>query len=264
MSRVIKRAILQDANPKVLENPSIDLARQLTGDDVMSEADRKVAEACAALIATQQQKAEACLQDAQSQRNIMLADAQGKCDAMLAEAKEEAERLKIAAKEEGHRLGLEEGRLAGIAQIEQEMASRIEEANAKAERVLEMAKQEQKETVMKSERQILEIALAVAEKVVHAKLSEDASFIIEIIKNALEKVKNQRKITIKVAMDDYEFVMQSKLVFENMLDSDFELTLLADRLIEKGGCVIESESGTVDARLKTQLDGLKKAVQDVI
>ena len=103
---------------------------------------------------------------------------------------------------------------------------------------IEVAECEKKETILKAEREILAIVTAVAEKIVKEKFAENHTLVVEVIKKALEKVKNQRKINIRVSMDDYEFVLQSKLIFESMLDSDFELSIIPDKLIANGGCII--------------------------
>lgn len=263
MSRVIKGAVLQDDNPKVVDIPNIIVPSTLLNDE-MNENNGNFAAACEVFMAEQQKKAEACLNDAQIQASHILVEAKNKYDESLSQASIEAEQLKAVAKEDGYRLGYDEGHTAALAQVKKEMNGAIEEANAKAKRIIEIAECEKKETILKAERQILEIVTAIAGKIVKDKFAEDHTLIVEVIKKALEKVKNQRKINIRVSINDYEFVMQSKLTFESMLDSDFELSITDDKLIENGGCVIESENGTVDARLETQLDALKKAVQDVI
>lgn len=264
MSRVIKGAVLQDDNPKVVDIPRIIVSSTMLNDDVISEEDRKFAAACEVFMAEQQKKAEVCLSDAQTQASKILVEAQSKYDEFLNQAKVEAEELKTAAKEEGYRLGYDEGYATALEQVKKEMETAIEEANIKAKRIIEVAECEKKETILKAEREILAIVTAVAEKIIKEKFAENHTLVVEVIKKALEKVKNQRKINIRVSMDDYEFVLQSKLIFESMLDSDFELSIIPDKLIDNGGCIIESENGTVDARLETQLDAIKKAVQDVI
>lgn len=49
-----------------------------------------------------------------------------------------------------------------------------------------------------------------------------------------------------------------------MIGKENAIVITADKTIENGGCVIETDSGTVDARVSTQMDVLKKAVMDVI
>lgn len=263
MSRVIKGAIVHGDKPKILESPVFP-AGSARGSAEQTLDDQQVAAACAAIIEAHNQKAAACLAAAEEQRNTILAQAQAQADQMLKEAAEKAEELKESAQQEGYQRGLAEGKKSAREEIETQMQQKICAANQKAQHTIQLAEEDQKEALINAERQMIEIAMAIAEKIVSDDFSSHKEAVIDLVKKALEKVKNQSSITIKVADEDYERVLEARHSLQAQLDGQDKLTIVSDPLVGQGGCLIESESGTVDARLKTQFEALKKAMREVM
>ena len=48
-----------------------------------------------------------------------------------------------------------------------------------------------------------------------------------------------------------------------MLEGNASLEVLSDESLQPGDCILETPNGNVDARFATQLELIKKAVQDV-
>lgn len=166
--------------------------------------------------------------------------------AVLEAAKQRAEAMRLQAeeayevrKEEGYRDGLDEGRLEN------------------AEKLME--------TAMSSVAFIEGIETTLVDVVVQAlrKIMGDISpeeRIAGIIRQALTTVRNQQRVTVRVAPADEAAVREA---FASMLqrvpgESSF-LDLLVDARLDRGACILESELGVVDASVETQLQAMENA-----
>lgn len=249
-------------SPKILENPAVQFIENIQAETELSRGD--IAVAYAVMLEEEKRKAAKIIEDAEMQRNLMIAEAQRQVEQMLLDASQEAEQIKITAREEAREAGYGEGHDNGYKAAKDEMASLIREANEKAERTVWMAENEVKDCVLKAENKIIEIAMAIVDKVIPQHFIDVPQIILPLVKTALEKVRDQREIVVKVSPDDYELVLMAKKEFQAMLDSDNQLTISTDQTLSNGNCIIESANGNVDARLSTQIEAVKKAVQEVM
>lgn len=102
-------------------------------------------------------------------------------------------------------------------------------------------------------------AYAIAEKIIYAEIKREPA-IDNVINAAAKKIMSANELTIRINPADYELLdSENKLpVFQNAFTRvKFEKN---DR-IERGGCFIESDIGNVDARIKTQLEEVKKLLE---
>ncbi len=160
----------------------------------------------------------------------------------------------------GHQQGIEQGKQSGL----EEMQSMFDNAVEKTQQMLTLGEKEAKEMILAAERQIVEIALAVAGKVLACQIEENPMTILPIVKNALEKVKDQEQIVIRVSSKDFDIVLQAKQEFQKMVGCEQALTIVADRTITAGSCIIDTSYGLIDAKIDTQFDALRKALQGVL
>lgn len=269
MSRVIKRAILH-GEPKVVESPAISLDTDSLPESEEEREARRRAEHLVNLtfIAEEKRKASDMREAAEAYRNQVYGEARMEKEKILVQAQEQAQRLQeeteAKAREAGYAAGYEEGRQKGAQEVREEMQKAVDEANAKAARIIALAERDTKDCVQSAEAQIVEIAMAIVDKVIPQHFIDAPQIILPLVRTALEKVKDQNELVVRVCADDYEFVLMAKDEFQRILEGEGTLTITADRTIGAGGCVIESANGNVDARLETRMEMLKKAVQEVM
>lgn len=82
-----------------------------------------------------------------------------------------------------------------------------------------------------------------------------------VVHNALKVMRNQKQVTIRVAPDLVE-TLQRQL---NDILADYAgisfVDVAADPRLRRGGCILESELGIVDASLDVQLQALRRALE---
>lgn len=206
-------------------------------------------------------EAEAIMAKATTTAAQCMADAENKAKEITQQAYEEAHSQGLQeGHEQGYREGYNHGKDAAQAEMQQALQSSIE----KAQHLVKTAEQEIDQMFIDAERQIVEIALSVASKLLAREVEDNPTTVLPIVKEALSKVTDQNQITIRVNSEDYEMVLMAKRDLHLMIGRENAISVTADHTVSAGGCVIETGLGTVDARLDTKLELVYKAIQEVL
>lgn len=172
------------------------------------------------------QHAKEIIESAEAQAAEILATAEDEREAALAEARE-------AGKQEG------------LAQMTE---------------LLVRARQEAAALIERNEEELVRLALACAERIIGRALELDANLILEIAAQAIESVRQQRELVLRVHPDDALRLRNSRKKLMDLLGRTKDIAVREDPEIERGGCIIETENGTVDAQLSTQIRMLEAAL----
>lgn len=157
-------------------------------------------------------------------------------DAVLADA-----RIK---KDEAIKAGFASGETKGLAQVTEKLVA--------FERLRE-------KFYADAEPEMIKLVMEIAEKVIGRAITENPQLIYSVIKQALEKALGDR-ITVRLNPEDYKTVMEGDAAMREMADRTKRLVFREDDSITKGGCIVETEVGTIDALLETQMDAIRKAL----
>jgi flagellar assembly protein FliH len=161
------------------------------------------------------------------------------------------ERLRAIVAETRQR-AREEGLAEGLA----EARARVEpalEAVAEAERQI---RGREEHFLRAAERSAVELALAIAEKIVGAAVSARPEVVLEVVAGALLRTAARHRLVIEVNPEDLELVSESAEGLAARLGGVQRLDVVAERRIERGGCIVRTEEGEIDARIGSQLQRL--------
>ena len=106
------------------------------------------------------------------------------------------------------------------------------------------------------ERELLELALGVARKVVQQELAERPEIWLGMIRAAVKRAVDRERIALRVPPPLMAFLRGSLAALRASLQDVKDLELVEDPSLPAGGCVIESRFGEVDIGVETQLDDL--------
>lgn len=107
---------------------------------------------------------------------------------------------------------------------------------------------------------LIELAVRIASKVVQEAVEANPELVVTVARNALAHVRWCRQLILRVSPKDLEIVRQNRGELVAVVDACNELRLEGDPQIGRGGCVVESEAGTVDATLEAQLEALERGL----
>ena len=106
---------------------------------------------------------------------------------------------------------------------------------------------------------MIRLVTTIAEKVIGQIVEENPKLIRSVVKKALERSLGDR-IVVRVNPEDYKVVTAQDSEFRDVIDRTKRITFRQDDTIAKGGCVVETEVGTIDAQIETQLKAIRKAL----
>ena len=114
---------------------------------------------------------------------------------------------------------------------------------------------------MELQKQILPLALKAAKKIVGEQLTLRPETIVEIVIQTLTPVTQNHRFTIYVNKVDKEILEAHKPQIKNILEQVQVLTIAERNDIAPGGCVIETESGIINASIENQWRALESAFE---
>ncbi len=172
-------------------------------------------------------------------------------DALLAAAKKQAEEMEQKAREayeqkreEGYRDGMEEGKLEHAEKMMETILSSVEFIEGIEDTLVSVVNQAIRKIIGDM---------------------DDKERIVRIVRTALNTVRGQQKVTVRVAPADEAAVSEAlaAMTAGSSSGSAF-LTIMADARLPRDSCILESELGVVDASLETQLKALENAFHSKI
>ena len=148
------------------------------------------------------------------------------------------EAIKAAAWTEGFQQGYDEGlKLAG--QEQEELSSRLGA-------LLRDVTNDNEDLVRNLETQVIELALAVAEKVIAREARVDPQIILNVVRSALSEIHDASELRIHVNPDDVSLLENR---WQEMLPRSVAVhsELIQDDLVDRGGVIVETRIGYADS-----------------
>jgi len=189
--------------------------------------------------------------------------AEAEAEAILNEARAQASEVLNEAKEQGFRLGKEEG--AQEAKDEALKAAKADVASAVS--ALRKATSElgsvREKALKDNDTEMLGLVLGVTRLVLSREISTDKALILQQIRRAAEILGEADEVIVKLHPLDLKVAQRNvdDLVPEG---KSMKLSIVADKSVEMGGCLLECDRGKVDARISTQLERIEAAFDEVI
>lgn len=116
-----------------------------------------------------------------------------------------------------------------------------------------------KETYDCIEKEVVELALAIAKKVICREVKTDKAVVVCIAKEALARVEESGRIKIKMSPSDLQFINETKYQLSKLIENIDNVTFEAEESITSGGCIIETDLGEIDARIEKQLQAVEES-----
>ncbi len=168
----------------------------------------------------------------------------------VAELQQELKRREQEAFEAGYRKGAAEGHQQAAAQLKP-----VLEGFAGTIRELQQLRRRMRR---EAERDLVQLSVAIARRILHRELTVDPGALLGIVKAALERLESQEVDRLRVHPADLELVggfLQQAGLAER-------LQLVGDARLGRGGAVLETAQGQLDASLETQLEEIQRGLLD--
>jgi flagellar biosynthesis/type III secretory pathway protein FliH len=167
----------------------------------------------------------------------------------LAQARADAEQLRESARAEGFAAGHAEAMVS------------VEPALAAAAEAVVALREAQIEAAERLERQAVELGLALAEKVLAGTLSVEPERVVESVRGALRGLVERERVTVLVNPEDLGLVREAIDSLRASLGGIEHCVVEAERRVARGGCVVRTPEGDVDASIDTKLSRAREVIE---
>jgi len=196
------------------------------------------------------------IKEVENTKSEIINQANIKAQEMINKAIQEAQNKAQQILEQAYNQGYSQGYNQVKNKLEQEYQQKIQELQEQIKNILNL----RESLVKEMEKDIVELAIKVAEKVINKKIEEEPELVSNYLIELLPKIEQAKNITIWINPNEIEYVRLSKEKFKNLVEDIENINIAPDSRIEKGGCIIETNFGKIDARISTKLEVLKEII----
>ena len=226
--------------------------------DAQKEAERiiKAAEDTAfAEVKRQTDQAAVIKADAENEAAQIVEKAKAEAAQIVADAQAQHDKIVSEARNEGFEQGRKEGFDKGSAEVDR-LIDRMH-------KILEAVMQRREEILQDTESQIVELVILMARKVIKILSENQKNVIMANTVAALRKVKTRGSVTLRVNIEDVKLTTAHADEFIQHVENVQGITVQEDSSVEKGGCIVETDFGAIDARISSQLTELENKILEV-
>jgi len=248
-------------------------------DEIEAELDRyrqETEDQVRQMLADAEAKAEKIVEDGKTRAFQLIQDSKekvkteedsgrAKAEQILDRAKLEVERMikeaemKVAEIEhEAYQRGYDAGREVGFKKGQGEVRRLIDRLGTIVGKAIDI----REDIIQASEKQMVEMILIIARKVIKDEIIERKEIVLNNIREALKRIKDRDRVDIRVNFSDLEITTAHKDELIKLMESLRKVNIFEDSRIDRGGVIIEKDVGAIDARISTQLKEIEEAIRN--
>ena len=207
------------------------------------------------------------VQYAQLQAELILKQAREEAEQILAEAraaaKAEQEEIRMGARDEGYREGYAQGTARAMEDAQRDMEATAARLEKDVQAFLEKADMAREEVLRQSQDELLDLCIAIAEKVVRVSLKSSSEVIVRMIQTATERLKRQEWVHIYISGCDTKGLAQISPALTTALGALSQHVKIIPMGDDEGGtCIVETPEEIIDASVSTQMTNIRDLLRD--
>lgn len=111
------------------------------------------------------------------------------------------------------------------------------------------------------EPQLVKLSVEIAEKILRHELETKPETVLEIVRLALLQIPARHSIALHISPEDAQLIKQRR---DEISDPGGirGIEIIEDRRVPRGGCIVESPSGNLDARIGSQLAEVTRVLME--
>jgi flagellar assembly protein FliH len=182
----------------------------------------------------------------------------GEAARIIAEAQKQAAQIKGKAQAEGKQAAIEAAEAAMRAQLDRQIKDVLAALESAAEQIAHSRHAWQQHW----EQHAIELATAIARRICRQELSQRPEITREWVREALELSAGSGAILVRLHPEDHRSLKDQIEQVASRLTGIGGVQIIADPAITSGGCRVETEFGSLDQQLETQLARLTEELLD--
>lgn len=149
-------------------------------------------------------------------------------------------------------LGLKEGTDKALAS----MTGKIDQQLSSFDDLLTKLQNLKEEIAYQNESHLIQLVFEIAKKIAMAHIEEHPETVLNVIKKAIEETQAEEEVTVFVAQEQIEYLEKMKQLTGREFEFMKKINLESSDQVTPGGCIIESNYGIIDSRIKERVEKL--------
>jgi flagellar assembly protein FliH len=203
---------------------------------------------------------EEILEEARAEAARIVADAQSTASTIIDEAHVQSETIRQKAWQEGHQQGQQSARQEVEEQLRREVEAYLDGIRQDMQEIVNAIAEGRQRLWEQQEAEMLQFVLDISRQVIKTEVQQNEDVLMQILRNAMRRVTDKENMRIRVCTSDAPRIKAAREEVMQIVDGIRTLEIVDDRRIGPGGCVIETNAGTIDAKIETQLGEIEKTI----
>ena len=195
-------------------------------------------------------------QEAEDEAQRILSEAKRQAEDLEHEINQKIEQIEREALERGQKEGREKGFQEG-----REEVNRLVE---RLHKVITQAIDKRGQIIEEAETQVVNLVLLMTRKVIKVISENQKNVVINNVVQALRKLKSRGDVVIRVNLADLELTTEHTNDFLSMVENVKSISVLEDSSVDRGGCIIETDFGQIDARISSQIHEIEEKILELM
>ncbi len=192
---------------------------------------------------------------AENNASDVVSKAKAEAEDIIRHAHDEEQHIFDMAQKDGFAKGHDEGYQVGSAESDR-LVERLH-------KIIDSVQDKRQEILDGTEQQIVDLVLLMTRKVVKIMSENQKSVIMANVVQALKKVKGRGDVTLRVNLADVKLTTEHVRDFISQVENIKNISVVEDSSVDRGGCIVETDFGAIDARIASQLGELETKILEI-
>ncbi len=166
--------------------------------------------------------------------------------------------LQEEAYREAYQLGLDQGRESAFSEFREELESRMDYLST----LLKNIENLKSELVIQNEAHFMKMLFYIAQRVAMTEITANPETILHVLTQAVDSAQGDERITARVNKTDLEFINTTMSKLGKDMEALKRIKLEESDDIKAGGCVMETNFGSVDATVEQRIKKIWTAIAE--
>ncbi len=171
---------------------------------------------------------------------------------IIRKARAQKESIEMEAYQAGLLQGQEQGQKMAI--------KRIEPLFDALRQALDEIASLRKTYTERHQEQLLSLVVMIAEKVVHREVQLEPELILDVVRAASMHLMETDEVRVRLHPSDFEYIRDVERILSRQLVGKKQVHIIEDASIERGGVIIGTEFGDIDATIRSQIELIRDAL----
>lgn len=191
------------------------------------------------------------------QAGILQLEGEAQQDKINAQVLEKLKEVQEKAYEEGHQLGMIEGTEKAFQEMKAELVERMKSMESMLKRIEVLKKQ----LLIDNEAGLIKLVFEIAKKIAFRDLEQHHDAVKEIMTSVVGEAQADETVVVRLAPKDIAFLEELQAKAGERIEGLERVKMIPQENVKSGGCLIETEFGSVNATVEERVDRIWQTLQ---